>query len=87
MAVTLSIPINDAEQAMVVKMAEVVAPGLTGPQLKAWAERTAKQLLREHILALYWREVQEDQNQARQAAQAQFDQAWPRPADPVESAP
>lgn len=60
MAVTLSVTLTDAEQAKLLAMAEVIAPGMTPLQVKAWAEKNAKAGLRSIVQQLWNQRVSED---------------------------
>jgi hypothetical protein len=53
MAITLSITLTDAEQAKLIQIADAIAPNMTGPQLKAWAEKQAKLGLRQTVQLKY----------------------------------
>ena len=50
MAINLTVALTDAEQAIVEQVAAIVAPGATGAQIKAWAERECKRALRAKVL-------------------------------------
>ena len=49
MAVTLTIDLNDQEQARLLEIASLVQPNATPLEVKAWAEKQAKQGLREAV--------------------------------------
>lgn len=53
MAVTLSIVLNDQEEARILEVASLVAPGSTPAQIKAWAEKQAKNGLRDSVLSAW----------------------------------
>jgi hypothetical protein len=50
MAITLSVVLTDSEQAVMEAVATKVAPGATAAQKKAWAEKQAKNGLRQAVL-------------------------------------
>lgn len=54
MAVNLTVALNDAEQAYIVSHAAKIAPGMTGPQLKIWAETFCKNALREKVMQVVY---------------------------------
>jgi hypothetical protein len=68
MAITLSVFLTDAEQAKLSEIAEALAPGASPAQIKAWAEREAKNGLRNTIQRIYF----DHQNKM-------LDEAWPEP--------
>lgn len=53
MAVTLSVDLTDAEQAKLAEVAELIQPGATPQQVKAWAEKQAKRGLRRTVRERY----------------------------------
>jgi len=72
MAVTLTIELNDQEQAKLLEIAAVLDPGATPLQVKTWAEKQAKIGLR-RIVAV---ELVDYQNRS-------MDAAWPEPQEPL----
>jgi glycine/serine hydroxymethyltransferase len=66
MAITLSVTLTDQEQAKLVEIANIIAPNMTGPQLKVWAEKHAKIGLREIV-----------QRRFNDYQQQSLDNAWP----------
>lgn len=66
MAITLSVTLTNSEQDKLVQIASEMAPGMTGPELKAWAEKQAKAGLRQ-IVQLKYSEFQQES----------MDTAWP----------
>jgi alkylhydroperoxidase/carboxymuconolactone decarboxylase family protein YurZ len=77
MAITLSVPLTDAEQARILQVAAVVAPGASGPQIKAWAEGVCKQALREAVQVHAVRAADEAANTARREALDALGADWP----------
>lgn len=59
MAVTLSVDLTDAEQAKLQEVAQLIQPGATQAQIKAWAERNAKKGLRRIVRERYMQTLQE----------------------------
>jgi Na+-transporting NADH:ubiquinone oxidoreductase subunit NqrC len=80
MAINLTVALNDAEQAHVVQVASVVSPGMTAPQLKAWAEQFCKEALRDKVKELAMEAAvnaeREAANAARRATEAEVAAAW-----------
>lgn len=76
MAVTLTIELADAEQARLQQIAEMIQPGITGPEIKAWAEKTAKNQLRIRVMALYEETQQRAQRATRQAEVVEISEDW-----------
>ena len=74
MAVTLSIELNDQEQAKLLEIASVLAPNATPAQIKTWAEKKAKAGLR-RIISVEWADYQN----------TSLDTAWP--GESIELAP
>lgn len=60
MAITLSIDLTDQEQARLLEIANTISPNSTPIQIKAWAEKKAKQGLRQAVV----NELAEHQNSA-----------------------
>jgi hypothetical protein len=69
MAVTLSIELTDAQQAIMVAL----SPDGTNAEKKAWAESVARAALRREIADRQRIKLQADAIAARDAAQAQLD--------------
>ena len=59
LAVTLSVVLSDAEQAKLAEIAEMISPGATQAQVKAWAEKQAKRGLRRTVRERYMAFLQE----------------------------
>ena len=81
MAITLEVPLNDAEQARIVEVGAIVAPGMSGAELKAWAESFMKQALRDKVRDVAIEAQTEAANVARRQALEAIDAAWPEPSN------
>lgn len=68
MAIDLIVHLTDQEQAKILEIAAIVAPGKTPTQVKNWAEKQAKDGLREAVTR-----VLNDHNNKS------FEEAWPGP--------
>lgn len=81
MAVTLQVPISDAEQAYIVELAAQIAPEMNGPDLITWAVGVCKTALKEEVLrqarTLLEAEEREAANLVRQQFEAEAKAAWP----------
>jgi uncharacterized protein YehS (DUF1456 family) len=64
MAVDLTVHLTDEEQAKIVEIAAVVAPQMTPLELKAWAEKEAKNGLRETVQKIYFDYLNKSMHQA-----------------------
>ena len=84
MAIQLQVNLTDSEQAKVLEIAAVDAPGATGPQIKAWAEKLMKNALRDEIVGRDRAIRREAENDARKVAEAALEVDW---AAPVEDEP
>lgn len=76
MAVTLQVPLTDAEQAKIVKVAESVNPDATPLQIKKWAEEFMKNALRDEVMRLAIQEAREAANTARRLAEEEAQAGW-----------
>ena len=76
MAVTLSVDLTDAEQAKLVEIANLIQPGATQAQIKAWAEKTCKRELRKAVRERYMATLDE----AASASLSTWDSAWAQEA-------
>lgn len=70
MAITLSIELTDQEQARLLEIANTISPGSTPAEIKTWAEKKAKQGLRQIVV----NELTEYQNQVMETD-------WPAPLE------
>ena len=77
MAIDLTVALSDAEQARIVEVASRVAPDLTGPELKEWAEKVCKDALRDKVLEHVRAVQRESENAARAANEAAVAADWP----------
>lgn len=84
MAINLTVALNDSEQAKLAEVAALVAPGASPAQVKAWAEKTAKEALRQVVIERARDARRESENEARRTAEAADAAAWP---EPVEATP
>ena len=82
MAINLTVALTDNEQARLAAIAAEVAPGMSPAQVKAWAEGKAKDGLREAVVEVWQQYRREQENAARQAADAALAGDWadPEPA-------
>lgn len=72
MAIDLTVSLTETEQAVVQAVALVQDPNLTGPQIKAWAEKFCKQQLRAEVLRIK-KQQDEDADRAAVAARIEAD--------------
>lgn len=85
MAITLSVALNDTEQARIVEVAALVAPNATPAQVKAWAEGVCKEALRVEVRRLALEAQREAENLARRSIDEAWTTDWPEPVvDQVE---
>ena len=77
MAINLTVALTDAEQARIVEVAAKVSPGMTGPQLKTWAEKFCKDALRAEVLKQARATQRDAENAARAAKDAEVEATWP----------
>ena len=74
--INLTVTLNDNEQARLAAIAAEVAPNMSAAQVKAWAENKAKEGLREAVLEQLRNHRREQENAARQAADAALAGDW-----------
>jgi hypothetical protein len=77
MAVNLTIALTDAEQAVMEEIATYYKPGATAAEKKAWAEKAAKNGLRQRVIELQNRRVQEEAQATRDAENVTLNTGWP----------
>ena len=76
MAVDLTVSLTDEEQAIVSEMADYFRPGATNAEIKAWAEKAAKNGLRQRVIELQNRRAQEAAQATRSAENATLNTDW-----------
>lgn len=82
MAINLTIPITDAEQAKLLEVAALVNPDATAAQVKTWAIKFCKEALRAEALRISGDDRREKENAARRDVEEAMDVTWvPLPAE------
>lgn len=76
MAVTLSVDLTDQEQARLAEVAELVQPGATPAQVKAWAEGVMRRELRLAVRQRYLKWLNDQQTAARLDDLQSWDSEW-----------
>lgn len=83
MATNLTISLTDTEEAKVLEIAALVAPGMTPAEVKTWAERVSKDCLRVEVFRRLYEYRSEQVNDARQIEDDADVVAWPEDAPEV----
>lgn len=85
MAINLTIPLTDEEQAEFQELGQTLYPSATGAELVAWAQHVAKNGLRSAVADLKLQVLRQQENQTRAVEKADFDAAWPVASNPLET--